>query len=211
MMNSQLTTARTAADLSVSVASDAAPQWLAPSRALMQLQKHRQQAQVQSAPAPVELHPWIALPLGELGLLLPALWPKALLDESPVCEVPFAPPWLDGFVNLRSQPVPVIDLMRYFNLDPARPTLPVDGEDAGRHGRRSRYLLRLGEGHSAFAVRVEAFPRKLALGTRELMDRPVELPPRLQQCAGGLFYRDRLWVEWDLKRFCQQLVASVAS
>lgn len=122
-------------------------------------------------------------------------------------------------MNLRSQPVPVVDLVRYFGLGNSN-ALTETNLDFGarsqnpevqkktdwiRSGRRQSYLLRVGEGRKAFALEVDCFPQKLLLKEETRVSRAISLPTQLQRCAGDLFYHERLWVEWDLKRFCQSL------
>ena len=168
-------------------------QLLKPSEAFARLQA----AQPKSAAVKLEKvwHENFALTLSSgVNLLIPESYPKELIDSPHICTVPYGPQWLSGFLNVRGQVIPVVELEGLLSTDAPHTELDV-----------FPYVLLLGQGEDAFAMAVRQLPKKVRLAEEHRLRQPPPLPARLEACIGKTYQKDGLWCEWDLAQFLRSL------
>lgn len=136
---------------------------------------------------------YFGLRLGGLGLLLNDAIEKEIVNAFELCEIPGSPRWFKGFVNLRSQVVPVFDLYDYLSLD----------REASLF--KSDYLLVIGQGDAVFAITVALLPQKLRFSPQQQIDERPPYPEPLRSFCATSYRRNGLWCEWDITGFIEHI------
>jgi len=136
---------------------------------------------------------YFGLQLGGLGLLLNDSLDKEIVSEHEICEIPDSPQWFKGYINLRSQVVPVFDLYDYLNLKKESSFF------------KSEYLLIIGRSDSIFAISVTTMPQKISINKQNQINEPPPYPEAIKQCCSTSYRQNGLWSEWDIERFISQL------
>jgi len=172
---------------------------LPPSQALALLNEHTNDISVKNESAINTLSSsedsqlYFGLQLGGLGLLLDDSLEKEIVSEHDVCEIPNTPHWFTGFINLRSQVVPVFDLYNYLNLKKETSLF------------KSEYLLIIGQGDSIFAIAVASMPQKVSMDKRNQINESPPYPDVIKECCGISYKQNGLWSEWDIEHFMRSI------
>ncbi|MDX1605082.1 MAG: chemotaxis protein CheW [Candidatus Competibacterales bacterium] len=132
--------------------------------------------------------------IGELGLLIESGTLGEILTDAEIHPLPLAPPALLGLINLRGNLIPVYGIASLLDQD----------EPEDDHF----FLLVLGEGDEAVALRLTCTPVALVLGPCRPL--PDALPDALRDCALEAREADgQIWLEFDHRRFFESLVHSI--
>ena len=142
-----------------------------------------------------------------LGLLIQESCNKELLEAPSICQVPFTPAWLKGFITVRGQIAPVIDLPLFFDIDNDRHDAQQHPASMRRHGAtgNNRYLLHFDDGSESFAICVSSLPRKFAVTSTQAMAQPPELTAAMKSCVGTCYQHQGIWCEWNIEQFKRRL------
>ncbi|ABC32479.1 hypothetical protein HCH_05829 [Hahella chejuensis KCTC 2396] len=140
---------------------------------------------------------------GNLGLLIREDCYKELLESPEICPVPYAPKWLSGFVNVRSQVTPVVDLEIFFGLREDAEAIAQQRKVVQRTS--PSYLLYFDQGQESFAIKVRRFPNKLMMTADERMTQPPPLSNALMACVNAVYRQNGIWCEWNLETFKRRL------
>lgn len=157
---------------------------------------------------------WTGIDMSGLGLLLAEDYPKEVVEMPALCEVPYGPEWLLGFVNLRSAVVPVLDVELLFGLHRFCPDVSMANSQTlsrdvvvGRK-RSKQYIMLIGEGADLFAFPLKQLPVRQTTEKSQRVKRQILLPERLNRCIGERYMLDCLWCEWQLDKF-QDLLTEI--
>ncbi len=144
-----------------------------------------------------------------LGLLIPESCNKELLEAPAICQVPFTPPWLRGFITVRGQIAPVIDLMLFFDIRTSANSESGSADKPSRKNGNARddhhYVLHFDDGGESFAISVRSLPRKFSVTSEQVMAQPPELTTGLKACTGTCYHHQGIWYEWNIEQFKRRL------
>jgi len=142
-----------------------------------------------------------------LGLLIQESCNKELLEAPAICKIPFTPSWLKGFITVRGQIAPVVDLQLFFGIDNARHEARHSIVSERRHGAagNNHYLLHFDAGSESFAISIRSLPRKFSVTSAQAMVLPPELTATLKACVGTCYQHQGIWCEWNIEQFKRRL------
>jgi chemotaxis signal transduction protein len=152
---------------------------------------------------PIDTHTAQAIQCGPWSLALSFDWAKTIIDQFELVNIPKAPPWLIGAVNLDGGIVPVVDLAAYF--EPGKTPAPVD-----RHHRLLMGGRLDGSNENAVAILFLGLPFQIQY-TRARLSADVALPERLRELCRGVARSEtgQLHFEIDTPRFIDHLSVSL--
>ena len=147
----------------------------------------------------IDTHTAQAIQCGPWSLALSFDWANTIIDQFELVNIPKAPLWLIGAVNLDGGIVPVVDLAAYF--EPGKTPAAVD--------RRHRLLMggRVdASNENAVAILFSNLPFQIQY-TRARLSSDVTVPKRLRDLCRGVARSDtgQLHFEIDTPRFIDHL------
>ena len=152
-----------------------------------------------------------AITCGGWSLALNLNWTNTIIDVFELVNIPRAPNWLIGAVNVDGNIIPVVDLSVYFV--PNAPPMQID-----RHhrllvgGKRDASIESSGGSgsDSVFAILFAGLPMQIQY-TQETMDETIVIPERLRElCLGAA--KDstgKTYFEMNTDRFIEFLSLSL--
>lgn len=152
-----------------------------------------------------------AITCGGWSLALNLNWTNTIIDTFELVNIPRAPNWLIGAVNVDGNIIPVVDLSVYFV--PNAPPMQID-----RHhrllvgGKRDASIESTvgSDNDSVFAILFAGLPMQIEY-TRETMDETIVIPERLRELCIGTA-RDntgKTYFEMNTDRFIEYLSLSL--
>ncbi len=135
----------------------------------------------------------------QLGLLIAADLHKELIHNPVICQVPFCPTWIEGFINVRGRVAPVLNLQKFFQIQANNEDL--NTAPNGSKKPRVRQLLYIDLQSNPFAIELSGFPEKIMQRAVRVNENQAELPPLLQDCIGQTYVLNGLWCEWNIDAF----------
>jgi chemotaxis signal transduction protein len=147
----------------------------------------------------IDTHTAQAIQCGPWSLALSFDWANTIIDRFELVNIPKAPPWLLGAVNLDGSIVPVVDLAVYF--EPEAKTAAI--------GRNHRLLMggrTDGNTENAVALLFSGLPFQIQY-TREPVSAASALPERLRELCRGVARSEagKVHLEIDTQRFIDHL------
>jgi chemotaxis signal transduction protein len=144
-----------------------------------------------------------AIQCGPWSLALSFDWANTIIDQFELVNIPKAPSWLIGAVNLDGGIVPVVDLAAYF--EQGKTPTAID-----RHHRLLMGGRAEGSNENAVAILFAGLPFQIQY-TRAPLSADVALPERLRQLCRGVARREtgQLHFEIDTPRFIEHLSMSL--
>lgn len=144
-----------------------------------------------------------AIQCGRWSLALSFDWANTIIDQFELVNIPKAPPWLIGAVNLDGGIVPVVDLAAYFEPD-ARATA-ID-----RHHRLLMGGRTPDNNENAVAILFSGLPFQIQY-TREALKADFAMPERLRDLCRGVARSEQgqAHLEIDTHRFLDNLSMSL--
>lgn len=131
--------------------------------------------------------------LGELGLILDTHINKEVIAACEVCKLQTPNQWIEGFINVRSQIIPLINLSKLFNLPRTSNT-------------GFAYILILGIGEKKIAVPVDQYPIKVPVAAPEIVDADLkETHPILAKFVQQQYHFQVPWYQWQFETFITYL------
>jgi chemotaxis signal transduction protein len=144
-----------------------------------------------------------AIQCGPWSLALSFDWANTIIDQFELVNIPKAPPWLIGAVNLDGGIVPVVDLAVYFE----------QGKTPASIDRHHRLLMggrADGSNENAAAILFSGLPFQIQY-TRARLSADSVLPERLRELCRGVARSEtgQLHFEIDTPRFIDHLSMSL--
>ncbi len=181
---------------SLKASYDSAPiSLLPPAEAFARINSDSAGMQRQDSNSATAAEVFFGLCCGGYGLLLDAQIDKELIELKEVCTLPNTPEWLYGFINLRSQVVPVFDLSQ--------------NRHAKRHTQQGYALIISIEGVQ-HGMLLDELPVKLHFDAQQQLSSDVPafplLSPHLSRCFHDEKNTDQpVWWEWQAEGLFRSL------
>jgi len=200
---------------------EASPKFLKPSEALALLSGFNKQNQ-QDTSAKVQTTDWFALNLGAVanqksgnfGLLITRECNKELIDSPHICQIPYSPKWLTGFINVRSHVVPVINLEHFFALEIVSAKTDASSSYHQRYGAKNHlpYVLYFDQGADSFAVQIHNFPQKMSIPDNCQLNPAPSFNKELTECISEVYrHHEGVWCVWNIDAFKRRLAGLSSS
>jgi chemotaxis signal transduction protein len=136
---------------------------------------------------------FLGLRIGNLGLLVPHDLGGEIIEDARIFQLPRAPDWCRGLINLRGHLIPAFDLHESLGLT--------------RFRASRQWWLALGTGPDTLAFPIDALPVSLITNAAAVVRTQVSHAP-LRAHAGETFrINGDLWLEFQHRPFLRSLCA----
>lgn len=123
---------------------------------------------------------------GELNFLVSEGILGEVIEKPEICSIPYASESLVGMCSLRGNIVPVFNLHRLLGME---------------SNLRMNRVLVLGESSNRIGFQIEQLPKKILLNSEERVTRLPPLPEVILPFIKHCFFRDSIWIDWDIFGF----------
>jgi twitching motility protein PilI len=123
---------------------------------------------------------------GELYFLVNEGILGEVVEKPTICSIPQTSEKLLGMCSLRGNIIPVFNLHKILQLDQTP---------------KMNKVLVLGESSNRIGFAIEQLPTKILLDQEERISRMPPLPEMILPFVKNCFFRDAIWIEWDIFGF----------
>jgi chemotaxis signal transduction protein len=131
---------------------------------------------------------------GELYFLVNEGILGEVVDTPTICKIPQTSDTLLGMCSLRGNIIPIFNLHKILKIDP----IP----------KMARVLV-LGESTHRIGFAIEQLPVKVLINPEERVSRMPPLPDVILPFVRNCFFRDSLWIDWDIFSFFNKVSKQV--
>ncbi len=117
-----------------------------------------------------------------------------VVDKPTICKIPQTSDILLGMCSLRGNIIPIFNLHKILKID----QIP----------KMTRVLV-LGESQNRIGFAIEQLPVKVLLNQEERVSRIPPLPDVILPFVKNCFFRDSLWIDWDIFSFFNKVSKQV--